>query len=106
MSNTYTEKTITESMLSNEYADNGVIVKTESEAISLLKNKGFVLLDGRYRGKGGKSAIIYPVRDAILDTRWPHKPVKFFSRGFLVSFGGEPRSCYDLKFSKIKRPIF
>lgn len=104
--NAYTEKTLTESMLSKEYADNGVVVKTKEDATALLKSKGFKKLQSIYRNKLGKTAIVYALRDAVLDTQWPHKVVRFVPKGFLVSFGGEPKSCYSLKFSQIKRPAF
>lgn len=101
----YADKTLTETMLAKEYSNNGLVFDDRDSAMKYLENKRYVYLDRCYRGKGGKVARIYPLRDAILDRAWPHKPTRFVSRGFLVSFGGEPRSCYDLKFSKIKKPM-
>lgn len=105
MINTYAEKTLTESMLSHAYSENGLTFKTISDAIVMLKKKGFNPVNSNLYRKGHKSATIYKLRDAVLDKVWPHKPIRYVSRGFLVSFGGSPKSCYDLKFSKIKRPI-
>ncbi len=99
------ERVLTEEMLLTEYADNGVIVRSEGDAITLLKKKGFTLLNGTYRGKNGKTARIYPIRDAILANEWPYKPIRFKQIGYLVSFGGQAKSCYNLKFSIIKKPI-
>ena len=62
------------------------------------------MLNGEYRGRGGRTARIYKLRDANLELAWPHKVKNYYHKGYLVSFGGEPRSCYNLKFTKILKP--
>lgn len=95
------DKALTESMLSTHYSEKGVVVKTKKYALSILRNKGFKFMGGVYRNKVGKIARVYPLRNAHLDKHWPYKPVSYYSKGFLISFGGEPKSCYALKFSRI-----
>ena len=101
-------RTITESMLSNTYGDNGVVLQSMDDAKALLKRKGYTKQNGLYRNKVGKQAFIYKVRDSKLTKDSSYRDIKikgYDHQGFLVSFGGEPRSCYELKFTKIPRPI-
>ena len=104
--NTYMDKTLTEKDLSSTYSENGVVFKTLSEAEALLRRKGFDKNGTVYRNKVGKQAFLYKLRDSVMEVAsWNKKPKYYKPIGFLVSFGGEPKSCYDLKFTKIIRPM-
>ena len=100
----YIDKTLTEKMLSTEYHANGFVVHSSKDAAAALKKLGFNLMRGEWRGKRGKVARIYELRNSILSSTYPFKPVSYTPAGWLVSFGGEPKSCYELEFSKITNP--
>lgn len=101
---------LTEAMLAIAYDDNGVVVDSMYDAKTLLRKKGFhqtAEFSNAFKNSVGKLAYIYKVRDACLKpgTHFPKVEVAhYIPKGFLVSFGGEPRSCYELKYTKIVRP--
>lgn len=99
------DSAITEAQLNKEYEENGKTFKSLIEAEDYLARKGFKKVTSTvYKNNIGKIANLYKLRDAIFKDRDSNEIIGYKFNGFLVSFGGEPRSGYDLKITKIKRP--
>ena len=107
---------ISETTINNTYIANGVTFKAEGNAQVFLEGLGYIAepgakhlttekrLHSTYKNRVGKIARAYRLRTATLDTDNRRVVLKYAYTGFLVSFGGEPKSCYELKFTKIARP--
>lgn len=97
-----TDVNLNNKMLDVLYSENGVTFPDMTECRNFLNNKGYRCINGEWIGKGAKRARVYKLRDCTGMTAWEN--LKYVSKGYLVSFGGEPIGCYDLKYTKIKRP--
>ncbi|CAB4214337.1 hypothetical protein UFOVP1454_35 [uncultured Caudovirales phage] len=102
------QKTLNEKDLNRAYSENGISFGTKFELQAHLSFHGFKPLNGsttKFIDKKKRIGTVYPLRDAVLEVFHPHKLRYYTPRGFLLSFGGEPKSCYDLKITKISRPL-
>ncbi len=101
-----TEANLTESMLNNEYHKNGLTFKKIEDAQLCLKSKGYRMQEGIYKDRVGRRAFLYPLRNAVVEGTGNNRVVlSYYPIGFLVSFGGEPKNCCSLKFTKINKPL-
>jgi len=85
------KQALTEKQINSAYEDNGRTFTTYEKAMEYIKMRGYSLINGNYCNKVGRIAYLYKVTKDI------HR-----KEGYLVSFGGNPRSAFALKITKIR----
>ena len=102
--NAIPEKVLSDAVINSAYAENGQTFETRDEAESYMKYRGYRKANDTYRNKIGKQAFIYKLRKTVFVNKEGLEVVGHKPNGFLVSFGGVPRSGYELKITKVPRP--